>query len=134
MSGSKDIPIANLRAEIAAGRAGEESNAEERRIVGQLLDELLPKRIAEAESYGYDNGFRDGLRTATAYASGQRAALRGVYCALLFAVGVCDEMIADAKARVHVRRARSYAGHRHELSYLSTLVESALKELAGGAP
>lgn len=134
MSGSKDILIANLRAEIAAGRVGEESNAEERRVVGQLLDELLPKRIAEAESYGYDNGYRDGLRTATTYASGQRAALRGVYCALLFAVGVCDEMIADAKARVHVRRAHSYAGHRHELSYLSTLVESALKELAGGAP
>ena len=34
MSGSKDILIANLRAEIAAGHVGEESNAEERRIVG----------------------------------------------------------------------------------------------------
>ena len=71
MGGSKDILIANLRAEIAAGRVGEESNAEERRVVGQLLDELLPKRIAEAESYGYDNGYRDGLRTALAHTKGR---------------------------------------------------------------
>lgn len=73
MSGSKDILIANLRAEIAAGRGTEEANADERRVVAQLLDELLPKRIAEAESCGYDNGYRDGLRACDVDALRERA-------------------------------------------------------------